>query len=571
MGETMIKDGTYTYCKIDDEGNQIPKGSIKIVDNQLSIVSDNSGVLKHMFHEGPVTNRVMDTIRSINRNHYATFIEDDVQPEEVEKSELASKIKNGITGVATAMYQYAEKVANAKIMPSDTRTEDAQALWNQPNRPFGNEHKLPNEKKIFSKSELEIQISIFDEEDSLDKSEYYAPTKEGELHPTKPYVAKMHPDTGLSWHHTDDLAAKNDQIINDPQMRQKFLDRLPSHNHKAGMTAIMNMVAKDPNRHFIPSRDNGNEKMRARHIKALMLNPMSAKIDLSNENVLSVSMPRHGTHGGFTTWNYKLTPKKVVKNETDQIRKSEQGRAYSVISAVFIGRDSGRSGQSFGDSEAEGCDSTESNGGGNTGSLEDMESLNKSNIGNKIRTGLATVAIASAMSQQTDTPQSTDNPGEVAKQVQVQALKPKANPKKDRILSSIMDVESNNGQNTKHTTVTGGMNRGDRAYGVYGLMPITIRETVKNNPQMLEKHKNLPKLKGVDLENYMKAHPELEHDIASRHYDRLAKQFGDDPIKIARAWIGGITGTKQAIKNGEDLSQHWHVKKVKAVYDKRDK
>lgn len=40
-------------------------------------------------------------------------------------------------GLATAMYQYAEKL-HGRIFHDDSQTTDAKGLWSQPNRPFGN-------------------------------------------------------------------------------------------------------------------------------------------------------------------------------------------------------------------------------------------------------------------------------------------------------------------------------------------------------------------------------------------------------------------------------------------------
>ena len=40
-------------------------------------------------------------------------------------------------GVATAMYVWAEEIARDKLTPDSPHTPYAEALWNQPNRPFG--------------------------------------------------------------------------------------------------------------------------------------------------------------------------------------------------------------------------------------------------------------------------------------------------------------------------------------------------------------------------------------------------------------------------------------------------
>lgn len=234
-------------------------------------------------------------------------------------------------GLATAMYQHAEKVMNKPILSDNPggRTADAEALWAQPRRPFG---KTEND---LMKIGIKIDILLPDEDSALDKTEYYSPTKVGEKHPTKPYVAKMHPDTGLAWHHDEETARRNDEIINNPEMRQKFLNRLPTATHRAGMEAIMNMVAQSPTRHFIPSRDQGKEKIRARHIKSLILNPESAKIDLSN-NILNISMPRHGTYGGFSTWSFNLKPKGVAKNEINEFETNEQRADFEITERLRL-------------------------------------------------------------------------------------------------------------------------------------------------------------------------------------------------------------------------------------------
>ncbi len=40
-------------------------------------------------------------------------------------------------GLATAMYSWAEQVSGKKMVPGAGHTDDAEALWNQPHRPFG--------------------------------------------------------------------------------------------------------------------------------------------------------------------------------------------------------------------------------------------------------------------------------------------------------------------------------------------------------------------------------------------------------------------------------------------------
>jgi hypothetical protein len=207
--------------------------------------------------------------------------------------------------------------------------------------------------------------------------------------------------------------------------------------------------------------------------------------------------------------------------------------------------------------------------------LGKAEDLAKGDLGNKIRTGVAGLALAASTLAPMDITQA--KPGieksPIAQQAQAkQKPAPKINKEKQAILGSIMDVESSNNQNRLHArTPQGGIHHGARAYGAYGLMPITIRETIKKHPDLMKEHKAVTSMDGSDLHNYMDKHPKLEHTIASRHYDRLAKIFGHDPSKIGYAWIQGITGTKRDIKAKEPIQNHWHVLKIKDAYEKRKK
>ncbi len=132
-----------------------------------------------------------------------------------------------------------------------------------------------------------------------------------------------------------------------------------------------------------------------------------------------------------------------------------------------------------------------------------------------------------------------------------------------RMLHAIAQVESTNGQNENHKTTS----KGDRAYGRYGLMPNTIRETVHMNPTF-KQHSKVQQLQGDDFRHYMDDNKGLEDQIASKHLERLEHHFGQDPSKIGYAWLNGIRGTYQAQKQNKDINNHWHAAKVKDAYDK---
>jgi hypothetical protein len=134
-----------------------------------------------------------------------------------------------------------------------------------------------------------------------------------------------------------------------------------------------------------------------------------------------------------------------------------------------------------------------------------------------------------------------------------------------RMLRTIASVESSGGTNISHKQVNRGINAGARAYGKYGLMPITIRETIGRDPQ-LRAHGALSRMGDEEVHAYMYSHPGLEDSVAQSHLKRLRGHFGDDPAKIGAAWLNGVTGTKRAIKEGRDIGNNWHVKKIMAAF-----
>lgn len=137
----------------------------------------------------------------------------------------------------------------------------------------------------------------------------------------------------------------------------------------------------------------------------------------------------------------------------------------------------------------------------------------------------------------------------------------------NKMLRTIASVESSKGKNQEHKPASQGIHGGEAAYGKYGLMPNTIRETIKLNRDLQGKHKKALSLKGDDLHHYMEDNPGLEDDIASRHLKRLEHHFGQDPEKIGYSWLNGIKGGYDAKKQKKDIKNHWHVVKIKHAYD----
>lgn len=143
----------------------------------------------------------------------------------------------------------------------------------------------------------------------------------------------------------------------------------------------------------------------------------------------------------------------------------------------------------------------------------------------------------------------------------------KSNYSSQHMLRAIASVESSGGKNVNHAAGGGPIHGAEHAYGKYGLMPQTIRETISMNHD-LKSHKKAAMLRGQDLHNYMKDNPGLEDMVAEKHLKRLEHHFGNNPSDLGYAWLQGIKGTYAAKKKKEDTSNHWHAKKVSEAYSK---
>jgi 2'-5' RNA ligase len=130
-----------------------------------------------------------------------------------------------------------------------------------------------------------------------------------------------------------------------------------------------------------------------------------------------------------------------------------------------------------------------------------------------------------------------------------------------RMLNTIAQIESASGKLTHHKPTSKGT-----AYGKYGLMPDTIKETIHLNPDLRQQHGRAMSLQGDDLSHYMQDNPGLEDAIADKHLKRLEHHFGDDTGKIGFAWNQGISGTYHAGPN--KIGAHPYSQKVKTFYPK---
>ena len=126
-------------------------------------------------------------------------------------------------------------------------------------------------------------------------------------------------------------------------------------------------------------------------------------------------------------------------------------------------------------------------------------------------------------------------------------------------LKYISQVESNGGKNTQHPTVNAGVNAGDKAIGQYGLMPNTVRDTVKRGiqsgdipPEMGE----IAQRDNMGIQNLMQNYPSSETMIAHALAHRVLNKY-NDPNMAAYSWNQGTNLTPEQIKQRDFMNSDY--------------
>jgi uncharacterized protein (UPF0147 family) len=119
---------------------------------------------------------------------------------------------------------------------------------------------------------------------------------------------------------------------------------------------------------------------------------------------------------------------------------------------------------------------------------------------------------------------------------------------REEFLQIIGQIESSGGKNTNHPVLKTGMHKGSSAIGKYALMPLTINELVKNNPQLQYLAQMDEARKRATLEN----NQALQDQLAGMYYDKAAKNSNSDQ-EAAYKWLHGYNSrpTEQNLQNDE--------------------
>jgi len=79
---------------------------------------------------------------------------------------------------------------------------------------------------------------------------------------------------------------------------------------------------------------------------------------------------------------------------------------------------------------------------------------------------------------------------------------------------------------------------------------IAMKETIKSNPDLMNKYGYVLKMSKPALSELVQSHPTMGQEVGEAHYSKLNQEFGGDNEKIDHAWRNGIKATK--IKFGMD-------------------
>jgi GNAT superfamily N-acetyltransferase len=411
-------------------------------------------------------------------------------------------------GIASAMYNHLQTKTGLKAVPDlEAQTPEGAAIWKQKNRPFGKSERLAKAPMIADQGsefpEEALRTESFNPKEHKKIKTYKL--KDGHYY----HIFKEHGEDG-HFHHS---------ISKSPDLGQKPISimRVSPYNHNGEDSPTAAITATDS---LYQGKGFGTrlKGLAARYHGSLGSDSLVSESENKSWEKFKRN-PNYKFYSGQT--QYDLAG-------DDEIDRHIEGEAMNFPHTIFPkkGLRIKKSSQAF-------------------------SSLQKASHSNKLLAALglaATTALPMAqMAPQTITPK--------------QAYSQYPSSKKDIDLRSIAQVESRGGKDTKHKTITSGMNAGSSAYGKFGLTHNTIKDVIKNSPT-LHAHKNVLQMSPPQVNEYMSKHPSLEDKIASTHYDDLNRTFNGNLDHIAFAWLSGKQGAINAIKSGKSIDRHWHVSKI---------
>ena len=165
------------------------------------------------------------------------------------------------------------------------------------------------------------------------------PSKPGEKSHNGRYIAQHHKPAGMiAWRNNDEISKEHDQTID--SNKSAFVDKHPKEHHGV-IGGLIDNVRKDFHRHFIIARDknDGDNKIRARHIKNLVSGKDGYNIKVHSPDRLTFTAERHGSRPRTDVWSYDHKTKRISQvkpGSPNKLRKNENTRLvhYSTQSGL---------------------------------------------------------------------------------------------------------------------------------------------------------------------------------------------------------------------------------------------
>lgn len=258
--------------------------------------------------------------------------------DEIRNQVKSAQVAPGNEGEGYGKRLYLEALKHEGSLHSDESvSQKAHGVWQWLSKQPGIDIKFgsPNSAEIHQAKIIKPVKKSEDEED-LEKA---MPRHSGEFHPSQPWVSKFHPNGVLMWHANPGQQKHIDSHINNPEVIQKFMSKIPD-THKALMNGIIKMTQNDPNRHFIPSNEGGKDKLRARHLKGLLLGDNGINIDTSTPNKITITRDSHSqglNAGKSVVMNFNGVTN--VKKTIDDDRRGLSGDLPSLLLGTRPGGD----------------------------------------------------------------------------------------------------------------------------------------------------------------------------------------------------------------------------------------
>jgi len=175
------------------------------------------------------------------------------------------------------------------------------------------------------------------------------PTRPGEISPDGRYVSKHHKGAGVqAWHYNPEISNSYDKFID--ENKESFLAKHPPEHQKI-VGDLIDSVRGDFNRHFVIGKDRrgSTDKIRARHIRGLMMGNDNYSLNVSSPTSLNLTAHvRHGSTPKSSSWNFSSNKAQVPGETADKgVVTSTGGHYVSKSDKVISGSISGR-GKSLG-------------------------------------------------------------------------------------------------------------------------------------------------------------------------------------------------------------------------------